>query len=138
MESILVAIDGKHGAWGALSRACALAKRMDVKLNVLLVVPPVERALSRAEQQVEEDVRVRLGLNIEAAKSEGICINYFLAEGSYDNEVIEFINNNKISLLVHEIPEEDARSPERYYSTLHSIRHRVSCRVEILVPKKGV
>ncbi len=138
MESILVAIDGKHGAWGALSRACALAKRMDVKLNVLLVVPKGKQALPLADQQVENDVRKRLELHIEAAKSEGIRINYFLAEGNYDDEVTQFINNNKITLLVHEIPEGEARSAERDFTTLHSIRHRVSCRVEIVAPKKGV
>lgn len=138
MESILVAIDGKHGSWGALSRACALAQRMDVKLNVLLIVPSTRHVLSHAEQQMEEDVRKRLGLHIEAAKSEGIRINYFLAEGSYDEEVIAFINNNKITLLVHELPEGDARTTEKEYATLRTIRHRVSCRVEVVAPKKGI
>ena len=49
MEKILVGIDGKHTGWEAFSRACALARRIDVRLHVLLVLTPANRHLSHKD-----------------------------------------------------------------------------------------
>jgi nucleotide-binding universal stress UspA family protein len=135
MEKILVAIDGKHGAWEALSHACSLAKRIHVQLNVLLVIPPSQARLSPAETDAENHVKKRLELLIEAAQSENITINYFIAEGNYDDEVINFVNHNKITLLVHETPEGEARAIGNAVS-LGSLRHRIACKMEVVAPKK--
>ena len=75
-------------------------------------------------------------MSIEAAKAEGILINYFIAEGRYEKEVINFVNHNKISLLVHEVNYGDARSANRDLLFLRSLRHRVACTVEIVSTKK--
>ena len=136
MEKILVAIDGKHGAWEALSHACSLAKRMHVQLNVLFVAASTRSHLSHAETDAENYIKKRLGLLFEAAKSEGISINYFIAEGNYDDEVITFINHNKITLLVHETPEGDTRSAGKE-SAICSLRHRIACKMEVVAPKKS-
>ncbi|MDP3480397.1 MAG: universal stress protein [Desulfoprunum sp.] len=137
MEKILVAIDGKHGAWEALSHACSLAKRIHVQLNVLLVIPPSKAYLSHAEAEAENHIKKRLELLIEAAKSENITINYFIAEGNYDDEVINFVNNNKITLLVHETPEGDTRpAGNELAASLGSLRHRIACKMEVVAPKK--
>jgi nucleotide-binding universal stress UspA family protein len=88
MENILVAIDGKHGAWEALSRACSLARRVHVQLSVLLVIPSPTRNLSYSDAQLEATVRERLELLLEAIKAEGIRINYFVTEGVYEEEVM--------------------------------------------------
>ena len=136
MENILVAIDGKHSAWEALSRASSLARRVHVQLSVLLVVPPASRNLSFAEVQLEATVRERLELMLEAIKAEGIRINYFVTEGSYEEEVIAFVLNNRVTLLVYEATDGDARCADRDSLSLRSIRHRISCRVEVVAPKK--
>lgn len=138
MEKILVAIDGKHCAWAALSHACSLAKRMHVQLNVLFVSRPTGTHLSHAEAEAEGHIKKRLGLLCEAAKSENITINYFIAEGNYDDEVITFINSNKITLLVHETPEGDCRSTGKEpAASLRSLRHRITCKMEVVAPKKS-
>ncbi len=136
MDKILVAIDSKHGAWEALSHACSLAKRIDAMLNVLLVVPLNRRKSSSSRKEVEEAIRRRLELSIEAAKTEGIRINYFIAEGKYEEEVINFINHNKILLLVHEANDRDTRSTHRDQVFLRTLRHRIACTVEIVSTKK--
>jgi len=137
MEKILVAIDSKHGAWEALSHACSLAKRIDVRLNVLLVIPPDRQKLSCTEKEVEEAIKKRLELSVEAAKAEGILINYFIAEGKYEEEVINFVNQNRISLLVHEANDGETRPAGREPFFLRSLRHRISCTVEIVSTKKS-
>jgi K+-sensing histidine kinase KdpD len=136
MEKILVAIDGNHCAWAALSHACSLAKRMRVQLNVLFVAASTKTHLSRAQTEAEDHIKKRLGLIIEAAKSEGISINYFITEGSYDDEVIAFIKHNKITLLVHETPEGDSRSAGKE-PAICSLRHRITCKMEVVAPKKS-
>ncbi len=137
MEKILVAIDGKHGAWEALSHACSLAKRIDVQLNVLLVIPSNRARLTRAETEVEDEIKKRLELLIEAAKAEGITINYFIAEGNYDDEVISFINHNKITLLVHETLDGDTRPANKELTaSFRSLRHRTPCVIEVVAPRK--
>ncbi len=136
MEKILVAINSKHGAWEALSHACSLAKRIDAILNILLVVPLDRQKMLSSEKEVEEAIKKRLELLIEAAKAEGILINYFIAEGRYEEEVINFVNHNKISLLVHEANLEDTRSANKDLIYLRLLQHRITCSVEIVSTKK--
>ncbi|TKB28529.1 universal stress protein [Desulfopila sp. IMCC35006] len=137
MEKILVAINSRHGAWEALSHACSLAKRIDATLNVLLVVPLNRGRISCHAQEVEEAIRKKLELLIEAAKAEGVQINYFITEGEYAQEVISFVNNNKISLLIHEADDKKARSADKELVFVRSLRHKISCTVEIVFTKKN-
>jgi nucleotide-binding universal stress UspA family protein len=137
MEKILVAIDGKHGAWEAFSHACSLAKRIHVQLNILLVIPRNSAKLSHTAKEMEEHSKNRLELLIEAAKADGISVNYFIAEGNYDDEVISFVNHNKITLLVHETHEGNTRPVcNEMAASLRSLRHRITCTMEIVAPKK--
>lgn len=136
MENILVAIDGRHGAWEALSRACSLARRIHVQLSVLLVIPSPARNLSHSDAQLETTVRERLELMLEAIKAEGTRTNYFVTEGVYEEEVIAFVHNNRVSLLVYEVNDGDARGADRDSVSLRAIRHRIACRVEVVAPKK--
>lgn len=136
MEKILVAIDGKHGAWDALSHACFLAKRINIELNVLLVTPKSDQQRSHSETKAEDELRRSMALHVEAAKADGIMINYFIAEGDYEDEVINFVNQNRITLLMHETQDGDGRSGGRKTSSLRTLRHRVACRMEIVAPKK--
>jgi len=136
MEKILVAMDRKHEGWEALAHACSLAHRIDVMLNILFVVPLNSEKISCIEKEMEKAIRKRLELSIEAAKAKGVLINYFIAEGKYEEEVINFVNHNKTSLLVHEVNDRDARSANRDQAFLHSLRHRIACTVEIVSTKK--
>lgn len=138
MEKLLVAIDGRRGAWEALSHACSLAKRIQVDLNVLLVIAPVRRNLPQTEREVEEEVKKRLALLIETAKAEGITINYFLTEGNYEDEVINFVNNHKIALLVLETIDGDARSASKETASIRALRHRLTCKMEVVAPMKNI
>ena len=138
MDKILVAIDGRHSGWEALSHACSLAQRIHVDLNVLLVIAPDRRNLPQAVREVEEAVKKRLALLIETAKAEGITINYFLTEGTYEDEVINFVNNHKIALLVLEHIDGDARSASKDSASLRALRHRLTCKMEVVAPMKNI
>lgn len=136
MENILVAIDSKRGAWEAISHACSLAKRVDVRINVLLVLSGVRDPISQAETVILKQMKKRIDLHIEAAKTEGLTINYFIAEGDYEDEVIDFIKQHKISLFVCQKNYGEKRSIDREMASLRSLQHRIACRMEIVVPKR--
>lgn len=136
MERILVSMHGAHGSWAALSRAVSLAKRIDAWVYVLLV-----RASSARKEDglpsTERTMRRQLELFIESAKAEGIHIDQFVAEGAYEEEVIHFVDNHRITILVAETGNGDGRSGERESASLRKIRHRISCRVELVSPRKN-
>jgi K+-sensing histidine kinase KdpD len=135
MERILVGINSHHSAWEAFYRACALANRIEAKLHVLLVLSNSMDGRHPMEQEQEATLRTRLELLIEKAKSDGIQVNYFIAEGPYEEAVIRFVDHHRITLLVYELPEGQIRSGEKGLPGLSTIRHRISCKVELVAPK---
>ncbi len=136
MERILVSMNCQRGAWGAWSRAISLTRRIDARLYALLVLPPTCKTGRTGEERASNGVKERLELQIELAKSEGIRIDYFISEGSYEEEVIRFVEQNRITLLVAEPPEEETRHSERELSPIRSIGRRIRCRMELVSPRK--
>jgi nucleotide-binding universal stress UspA family protein len=141
MEKILVAINGREEAWEALSHACSLAGRIHAQLSLLLVQTP-EPALPPYEIEETGEFRKRLALKIEAAKAEGIAINFFITEGNYEDEVIGFINANRISLFIFETrgsngarDRKKRAADKEPAAVLGRLRHKIPCRMEVVVPK---
>nr|WP_320009717.1 universal stress protein [uncultured Desulfobulbus sp.] len=137
MEKILVALDTKHGAWAALSHACSLAERMDVELYVLLVHPSSKEKQNSAEFALEAAIKSRLELLLEAAKNKGIRINYFVSEGTYEEEIIQFVNHYRIGLLVCETTGSAARISAKEALFLRALRHRLRCKLEVVAAGKA-
>lgn len=137
MERILVSMSARQGAWEAWSRAISLAKRIDAKVYALLVVSPPASTRAGALDQDGGGVRKRLDLLIELAQSEGIPIDYFISEGKYEDEVVQFVDQNRITLLVAELPDTEQRRADGGDASIHKIRHRVRCRVELVSPRKS-
>jgi K+-sensing histidine kinase KdpD len=136
MEQILVGMDIRHGAWEALARACALAERIEAHVHVLLVHPPPDAGIGGAETVWEAELRKRVEQCIQTAKADGIAIDYFITEGSYEEEIIRFVRHYRITLLVYEITNRDLRSAQQGQWSLQAIRHRIACKVEIVAPRR--
>jgi|WetSurMetagenome_2_1015567.scaffolds.fasta_scaffold42617_5 nucleotide-binding universal stress UspA family protein len=137
MERILVSINAHRGGWEAWSRVISLAKRIDAKVYALLVLPSAMPVAASSTGKETSSVRRRLELQIELAKVEGIPIEYFISEGDYEEEVIRFIEHNKITLLVAESNEGENRQSERGVLGIRRILHRITCKVELVSPKKS-
>jgi hypothetical protein len=139
MEKVLVAFHDRHisQGWEAMAHACSLAKRMHVQLNLLLVTGSGDKSYPMVGDSPTAHIKNRLQLLMETAQSEGITINFFITEGNYEDEVIKFVNHNKISLLVHETCEGDCGTAGgETDSALRTLRHRIGCKMEIVAPKK--
>lgn len=128
MEHILVAVDQLHPQHEAITHGCSLAKRIQARLHVLFV--------HKKSCVVTNPVRQRLELLVAYARTKGIHVEYTILEGGYEESIISFIQNNGITLFIHELEHTNLRSFERSFSVLKSVRHRISCRVETVTPQK--
>ena len=138
MERILVGTSPRHGAFAALTRALSLAKRIDAKVHVLFVnqqrTGGGRGAAAKAEAETDE--RRRLRLMVQQAQEEGVGIDSFVTEGNYEEEVIRFARDRKITLLVSESADREGRASEREAQSLRRILHGISCRVELVTPRR--
>ncbi|MDR3043912.1 MAG: universal stress protein [Desulfovibrio sp.] len=130
MERILVGIDERRAHWEALAHGCSLARRIRARLYVLFVNGTRAGASGGA-------VRQRLELLVGAAKAEGVPVEYFIAEGGYEDAIVSFVNTHGITLLIHEAAPIDHAATGHAVSALQALRHRISCRVEIVNPKRA-
>jgi len=136
MERILVGTSPRNGAFAALTRAISLARRIGAKVHVLFVTPPPGGDGRNGPGLAEADDRRRLRLMVERAQEQGVGIEYFVSEGSYEEEVIRFARDRKITLFVSESADGEGRGSERDAQSLKRILHGISCRVELVSPRK--
>lgn len=137
MERILVGTSPRQRAFSALTRAISLAKRIRAKVHVLFVVPAPEGNIAPAPALAESDERRRLRLMVQQAQEEGVGIEYFLAEGNYEEEVIRFARERKITLLVVESADGEGLAAEQEAQSQKRILHGISCRVELVSPRRA-
>lgn len=133
MERILVGIDPRMtGLWSVVF-ALNLAKRMDVKISVLLVVESAQSGKTREPANDASSLRSRLEKIIQDGRSDGTPIDYFLARGSFKDELIRFIQEKKISLLIVDYPLADqSNGLENMPELLGEIKLRTGCRIEMV------
>ena len=113
-----------------------MARRIDAKLYALLVLPPSGSGAGTEERNAPCMTRERIELMIEIAKSEGSRIDYFISEGNYEDEVIRFVEQNRITLVIAESPDGENPGCERDLAQIRKIQHRIACRVELVSPRK--
>ena len=134
MERILVIMNAQHYTWEALGRAVSLAKRIKARVFVLRVFSHEEKEAG-VEQYTKISVERRLENIIQTARSDSVTIEYFVTEGNFEEEVVCFIEHNKISLLVVEPGSWETNISEKGWGFIQEIMYRISCRVEVVSPK---
>jgi hypothetical protein len=72
---------------------------------------------------------------IEEARSEGLTVDYYTAYGNYENELVDFVQENKVTLLIVESPDGQSDSTEMPKNFLNKLRHRINCRIEVVNKK---
>ncbi len=136
MERILVGTSPRQGAFSALARAISLAKRINARVHVLFVSPPSGGAATATEDEDAPAEHRRLRLMAQQAAQEGVGIECFVTRGNYEDEVIRFAREHKITLLVSESADGEGRTSERDGQSLKQILHGIACRVELVSPRR--
>lgn len=140
MERILVGIDASRPSWESLVRALCLAPRIQASVSVLTVFPPLggDGSAGSAGMGTPEGRAVlrRVESEIQSAKSAGASVDLFVAEGRYDQELIDAAGQLKTTLLVAAAAGGDDQGGERESELLGRILNGVDCRVELVSPKR--
>lgn len=136
MERILVGMDPERISRWAGVYALNLAKRIQAKVLFLLVIDPASQiADSATSNEAAASEKESLEAMIEEGLSEGILVDYYIAYGRYETELINFIKQNQISILVLGSPAEHTAAAGNFKHFLEKIRHRVDCRIEVVHEK---
>jgi nucleotide-binding universal stress UspA family protein len=136
MEKILVGLDpGKTSLWAAV-HALNLSKRINARLYFLLVIDNAAKGSDESlMRHIETSMKSSLESLIEEGISEGIPVDYYITYGQYDNELVKFVKENKITMLVVGSPTSQDRRLEDFDDLLEKIRHRIDCRIEVVHEK---
>jgi nucleotide-binding universal stress UspA family protein len=136
MEKILVGLyPGKTSLWAAV-HALNLSKRINARIYFLLVLDPEAKGSEESMgRKVEASMKSNLESLIEEGISDGILVNYYITYGQYDNELVKFVKQNKITMLVVGSPTPQDGCFEDFEDLLEKIRHRIDCRIEVVHEK---
>ena len=136
MERILVAMDPVKTKFNACTHALNLAKRIKAKVLFLLVFSMPSREIKKfLKEEIAAPVKRRLDSFIEEGRSDGIEVDYYLVYGNFENEIVSFIQENRITLLVVEPPQVGEQLNEGFKLFLEKIQHRINCRIEVVNEK---
>ncbi len=134
MEKILVGIYSRDTSFWAGVHALNLAKRIGGKVFFLLIIGPGTGSKTDSAE-TEAFLKEKIKSLVQEGRSQGIVVDCYLTYGNYETELVKFVQENKISLLVIEPSAEQVKVPERFSSFLEKIRHRINCRIEVVHKK---
>ncbi len=151
MEKILIGIDKNNIDLRPCIHAINLAKRMNrTKLYCLMIldkskiksdnpydkieIQRKESANVKNEQALEVSPKNDLESLIEDGRSKGIIIDYYMVEGNFQDEIINFVKSHRIDLFVIGSPLEKTNLTEKEAFTefIEKIRHKIDCRIEVV------
>jgi len=137
MEKILVSIDSQNVALGAIYRAIHLAIRIKAAVYILQVLNADEVSLGRESlKRLDDSAKDMLDSLIEMARSDGVTVNFYVTEGDFMDEVVRFVRQENISLLVLGVADKGLRgSQESSRIIMDGILKRVNCAVELVHQK---
>lgn len=137
MERILVGMDPERNSFWAGIHALSLAKRINAKVSFVRFIEP-ETVNGKNKDGAEQEALVMKHLKtlIEQGRAEGIGVDSFVIHGAYDKELVRFIWENKITMLVVGLPSNPKGSTMRFADLVEKVRHRIGCRIEVVNQKK--
>ena len=136
MERILVGMAAEDDSLWAGIHALNLARRINAKVSFLLVIDPeTDTGTQAVNEERKASMMKRLGTLIEQGRSEGIAVDYFIAHGKFDKELVQFIKDNKTTMLVVGLPLDPDVSSGNPREFIEKLRHRIHCRIEVVQEK---
>lgn len=139
LTRILVPYDGSKNSEKSLSRAIELAHNLDSQVFLFSVIntdyisPPGMLGLIRTksekdiaknwEKKVKKDTEKMLDTAAKKCKEKGITVSYHMCKGNIANEILNFANKKKITLIV--IGSQGLHGIDKF-KTLGSVSRRIS------------
>ena len=102
---------------------------------LLVIDPAVKESKESLIRQINASMKEDLESLIEKGISDGIPVDYYIAYGQYESELVEFVKENRITMLVVGSPTPKDGFLENFDDLLQKIRHRIDCRIEVVHEK---
>ena len=136
MKRIMAVLEtGDTNLWSAV-HAINLAQRLGGKVFILRVFPLEKSGEGLPLPEERKGVlQERLEDLIEQGRSQAVSVDYHIAHGSYEDELVRFVRETEIDILVLPAPDLFRRGQRHKEISLESIRHRVNCRIELVYEK---
>jgi hypothetical protein len=138
MNKVLVAVEPKHASVSAAVYAINLAQRIQAKVFFLLIDShPETHAVTAADSKGESALPEELKSLISNSRSqEGVKVDFYVANGPYESELITFIRQNRITLLVVGFPAADQQEETGLLlGRLMRVKKIINCRIVIVSEK---
>ncbi len=133
MNNVLIAIDTSESSLWLAYYAMGLARRIKANVSLLMVVDdtaPVER--EDRDEWIGLPQR-RLESLLAEEHSDQTHVNYYVAHGTFDVEVIKFIRENSITtLFIGQPPGGDPKRARWFMDLLERISTQTRCRIEVV------
>ena len=136
MKRIMAVLEASEtNLWSAI-HAINLAQRLGGKVFILRIFPSEEKREGGASQEeLNGMLQQRLEDLIDEARSQAVSVDYHIAFGSYEDELVRFIRETKIDILVLISPHLVAPGRRQRAISLENVRHRVNGRIELVYEK---
>jgi len=138
MNRILVAVESGHTSVSAAVYALNLAQRIQAQISFLLIDGHGDEMDATAAQTSDEfNVQKQLqSLISNSSRSDGVQVSFYVADGSYESELVNFVEQNRISLLIVGFPAlGQQEGAARFLERLMSIKQKINCRIMIVSEK---
>jgi K+-sensing histidine kinase KdpD len=132
MNNVLIAIDSCESNFWLAFYAMSLARRVKAKVSILMVVD-VELSQRNDHEEWIGMPEKRLESLIAEQNSDASHVDYYLAKGSFVEEVTRFIGENETTSLIIGKPEaKDSKSIKRFMDMVGEIGKRTRCHIDIV------
>lgn len=138
MNRILVAVETGHHSVSAAVYALNLAQRIQAQISFLLIDHPGDGVDAMAMATGDEfTVQKQLqSLLSDSSRPDDVQVSFYVGNGSYESELIDFVQQNKISLLIVGFPASGQQDGAgRFLERLMNIKQQINCRIMIVSEK---
>jgi len=138
MNRILVAVETGHPSVSAAVYALNLAQRIQAQISFLLIDHPGDE-IDASEGEPNDEFTLQkqlLSLISDSSRGDGVKVNFYVGNEPYESELVNFVQQNKISLLIVGFPAPSQQERAgRFLERLMNIKQKINCRIMIASEK---
>ncbi|MGE4291774.1 MAG: universal stress protein [Desulfovibrio sp.] len=132
MDNVLIALDSSESSFWLAFYAVGLTRRVKANVSILMVVDEELMNLSKDDDWIGLPER-RLESLIAEEGSDQARIAYYVAHGSLEQEILHFVWENGITILVISRPSgRDPGRTRRFLEMLERINKQTNCHIEVV------
>ncbi len=138
MYKILVAVETSQPGVSAAVYALNLAQRIQAQISFLLFDQTEgdgSSAVSKKKKRLLYQQQLQ-SIIVEMSPKTETPVNFYVTNGQYETELVDFVLHNNISLLIVDFPTANHQADtNQFLEKLMSIKQQINCRIMIVSKK---